>query len=153
MSAQLHTALLFVHLVSAIVWLGGMVFAHFALRPAAAQLLEPPVRLPLMTQALGRFFRLVAFAVAAILVSGWMLLANVGMARAPWGWHVMLTLGFVMAAIFAFIYGRLFPALRRAVTAQRWQAGAGALNRIRVLVLVNLCLGFLAVAAAVLARA
>ncbi len=95
MTPLVHAALVFAHLAGAIVWLGGMVFAHFALRPAAVLVLEPPVRLPLMAQALGRFFRLVAVAVVAIVVSGWVLLARVGMAHAPVGWHVMLALGLV----------------------------------------------------------
>lgn len=152
MTYPLHTVLLFVHLAGVIVWLGGMVFAHFALRPAAVLLLGPPVRLPLMAQALGRFFRLVAVAVVAIVVSGWLLLARVGMAQAPVGWHVMLALGLVMAAIFAFIYARLYPALVKAVAAQQWQVAGGSLNRVRGLVFVNLCLGFATVASAVMAR-
>ena len=153
MPSLLYAALVFVHLASAIVWLGGMVFAHFALRPAAMQLLEPPARLPLMAKAMGRFFRLVAVAVLAILLSGWLLLGRVGMAQAPVGWHAMFAFGVVMALIFAFIYARLYPVLSKAVAAQQWPAAAGALNRIRVLVFINMCLGFLAVASAVLARA
>lgn len=149
----MYASLLFVHLASAVVWLGGMVFAHFALRPAAMQLLEPPARLPLMTLALGRFFRLVAVAVVAILLSGWLLIARVGLAQAPVGWHLMLAIGVLMALVFAFIYVRLYPALRAAVAAKQWAAGASVLNRIRGLVFVNLCLGFLAVAAAAYARA
>lgn len=152
MTSHSYAALVFVHLASAIVWLGGMVFAHFALRPAAMQVLEPPARLPLMAKALGHFFRLVAVAVLAIVLSGWLLLARVGMAQAPVGWHVMLALGIVMAVIFAFIYAKLYPALSRAVAAQQWQAAAGSLGRIRSLVFVNMCLGFLAVASATLAR-
>ena len=35
------------HLLSAVIWVGGMFFAYMVLRPAAATLLEPPQRLPL----------------------------------------------------------------------------------------------------------
>lgn len=153
MENAVYASLLFVHLASAVVWLGGMVFAHFALRPAAMQVLEPPARLPLMTAALGRFFRLVAVAVVAILLSGWLLIARVGLAQAPVAWHLMLAIGVLMALIFAFIYLRLYPALRAAVAATQWPAAAAVLNRIRGLVFVNLCLGFVAVAAAAYARA
>jgi uncharacterized membrane protein len=65
----------------------------------------------------------------------------------------MLALGLVMAAIFAFIYARLYPVLAKAVAAQQWQAAAGSLNRIRGLVFINMWLGLLAVASAVSARA
>jgi len=153
MSSLIDFLLVFTHLAGAIVWLGGMVFAHFALRPAAMQVLEPPQRLPLMAQALGRFFRMVAVAVVALVASGVWLLLQVGMGQAPMGWHLMLAIGLLMAVIFSFIYGGLYRALCRAVDARQWPAAAAVLNRIRVLVLVNMTLGFLAVAAAVSARA
>jgi hypothetical protein len=41
---MLYATLKTIHLLSIIVWIGGMVFAHFFLRPAVAQL-EPPLRL------------------------------------------------------------------------------------------------------------
>jgi uncharacterized membrane protein len=59
-SAMLYTALLLLHLLAAIVWLGGMAFVHFALRPAAETILEPPQRVPLMVAALRRFFIMAA---------------------------------------------------------------------------------------------
>ncbi|MBI3147724.1 MAG: CopD family protein [Betaproteobacteria bacterium] len=152
MSPHLHALLAFLHLSGAIVWLGGMVFAHFALRPAASQVLEPPGRLALMSETLGRFFRLVAIAVIIILATGTVLLAEVGLTQAPLGWHLMLGLGIVMALIFGFIYAVLYPALRQAVAAQRWPAAAQVLGRIRFWVVVNMCLGVLTVAAAVLPR-
>ena len=150
MSPQLHALLVFLHLSGAIVWLGGMVFAHFALRPAAAQVLEAPSRLALMSETLGRFFRLVAMAVITILATGAVLLAEVGLAQAPLGWHLMLGLGIVMAVIFVFVDGVLYPALRQAVAAQGWPAAAETLLRIRFWVVINMCLGVLVVAAAVL---
>jgi uncharacterized membrane protein len=153
MSGTVQALLLFVHVLGVVVWVGGMVFAHFVLRPAAVALLEPPARLPLLAAALSRFFRLVAVAVVAIVVSGLVLMGQVGFARAPVAWHVMLTVGTVMAAVFAFIYGVLYPRLRQAVAQAAWPVAAGALDRIRRLVLVNLWLGVFTVAAAVSVRA
>ena len=40
---MLYRALKTLHVLAIVVWIGGMVFAHFFLRPAAARL-EPPVR-------------------------------------------------------------------------------------------------------------
>src|SRR5690606_13190855 len=42
-TAMLAALLLFVHLISIVVWVGGMAFAHFCLRPALP-LLPPPER-------------------------------------------------------------------------------------------------------------
>ncbi|WP_343074980.1 hypothetical protein [sulfur-oxidizing endosymbiont of Gigantopelta aegis] len=44
------------HLLSAVIWVGGMFFAHMILRPSAVEQLEPPQRLPLWVAVFGRFF-------------------------------------------------------------------------------------------------
>ena len=152
MPASFHAVLLLLHLLGVIVWVGGMFFAHVALRPAAAELLAPPQRLPLLHGALGRFFRAVALSVVAILGSGFALLAPVGLARAPALWHAMLGLGLLMSAVFAFIYARLYPRLGRLVQAAAWPEAGAVMGRIRALVALNLVLGTVTIAAAVLAR-
>ena len=43
------------HSLSAVLWVGGMFFAHQVLRPAVAAL-EPGPRLTLWSRVLGRFF-------------------------------------------------------------------------------------------------
>ena len=57
---KLHHLLLFVHLAGVIVWVGGMSFAHFCLRPAALAL-PPAQRLALWSGVFGRFFPLVCW--------------------------------------------------------------------------------------------
>ena len=46
------------HVLGAVLWVGGMAFALLALRPALAEL-EPPARLALHEGALRRFFLIV----------------------------------------------------------------------------------------------
>ena len=147
-----HSALLLLHLLAVIAWVGGMFFAHFCLRPAAVQVLPPPQRLPLMLAALTRFLNAMAVAVPLALLSGFILLAATGLARAPWGWHAMMGLGVVMAGIYAFIYGRLLPRLRQHCAAAAWPLAAQVLDLVRRLVVLNLTLGMLTVAAAILGR-
>lgn len=134
---------LLVHLLGVIVWVGGMFFAHFALRPAAAELLQPPQRLPLLAATLGRFFKWVAFCILLILVSGiaimMLFISNGGRLGAHI--HIMTAIGLIMMAIFWHIRFAAFKRLRAAVAAQDWPAGGIAMNRIRQLVLVNLVLG------------
>ncbi|WP_332815489.1 CopD family protein [Ramlibacter sp.] len=149
---MLRQVLLFLHFASAMVWVGGMVFAYFCLRPAAVQVLEPPQRLTLWARTFGRFFPLVGVAVALILLSGFTLLLQVGFAAAPVGWHLMMTLGLLMTGVYAYIVLVPYTALQRYCEAAAWPAAAGALNRIRQLVAVNLVLAALTVVAAVAAR-
>lgn len=149
---MLRQLLLFLHLTSAMAWMGGMFFAYFCLRPAAAELLEPPRRLPLWVAALGRFLPYTAAAVAILLLTGLAMLLQTGFRQAPVGWHLMLTLGLLMSAMFAYVYLALYPRLRDSCAASAWPAAAQALNRIRGLVAINLVLGLCTVAAAVVAR-
>ena len=150
---MLYNALKLVHVLSLIVWIGGMVFAHFFLRPAV-QALEPPQRLRLMHDVLQRFFTAVSVAVALALASGLWMIGRVakqavqsgGSFAMPLDWTLMATLGLVMAAIFGHIRFALFKRLQRAVAASDWPAGGLALAGIRLWVGVNLALGVVTVA-------
>lgn len=137
----MRSFLLFLHLSGVIVWVGGMFFAHFCLRPVAAAQLPPPQRLPLLAAVLGRFFGFVLLAIAAIFVSGIGAIHGAGLAQLPIHWHLMMGLGLIMAVIFAVILGLFFPRLKTGVADQDWPAAAAAMNRIRQLVATNLLLG------------
>jgi uncharacterized membrane protein len=143
---SLHLIMIFLHLLGVAIWVGGMFFAHCCLRPAAAQLLEPAQRLPLLHAVLGRFFRWVLVSVIVILATGMAMMVHVGFANAPKGWHWMMTSGIVMMLIFGHIYAVGFRRLGRAVAAADWAAGAAAMNSIRRLVGINLLLGVLTIA-------
>lgn len=130
------------HLLGVVVWIGGMFFAYMALRPAAAQVLEPPQRLPLWSATLGRFFGWVWVAVALVLGSGFYMVGVLAqVAKLPLYVHAMLYVGLVMTLIFAYVYFSPFAALRRAVAQKAWPQGGAALNQIRRAVAVNLTLG------------
>ena len=141
------------HLFAVIVWIGGMVFAHFFLRPAALKL-EPPQRIRLMHGALQRFFAAVLVAIAVILGSGlWMIgrvakesvQAGLGF-NMPLNWTIMATLGLIMMAIFGHIRFALFKRLSKAVASSDWAAGGAALASIRTWVSINLAIGVVIVA-------
>lgn len=130
------------HLLGAVVWVGGMFFAYLVLRPAAAELLAPPQRLPLWSETLARFFKWVWMAVVLLLGSGFYMVSVIGEAgRIPGYVHAMLYVGIVMTLIFAYVFFSPFPTLRRSVSAQNWPAAGAALNQIRIAVAVNLILG------------
>jgi uncharacterized membrane protein len=144
--------LLFLHVSSAAVWLGGMFFAYQCLRPVAAQQLAPPERLRLWQAVLARFFAWVWVAVLLIAASGLATLLSFGMRNAPLHWHLMLMTGTLMIAIFLAVFFLPYRALVRAVDRQDWPAGAAALAWIRRLVGVNLLLGLATVAIATAGR-
>ncbi len=147
---MLNQFLLFLHIACVIIWVGGMFFAYFCLRPAAALVLEPPQRLPLWAATFQSFFRITAVAVVVLLLSGFAMFLQVGFQHAPLGWHLMMTLGLLMAGIFGHVYAVLYPRLRRHCAAAEWPAAAVALNGIRRMVAINLLLALCTVASVVL---
>ncbi len=149
---MLYQPLLFLHITGVVIWVGGMFFAYFCLRPAAVQLLEPAQRLPLWVATFRRFFKITAAAVVAILATGFMMLMQVGMKLAPIGWHIMLSTGLLMAFIFIYVYAVLYPRLCSQSGAAAWPEGAATLNNIRQLVGLNLVLSAITIAAATFAR-
>ena len=70
--------LLLLHLLAAAWWVAGMAVMHLAVRPAAVATLPPPLRLPFMTAALGRFFAGVSLAVVLLLASGFAMIVPAG---------------------------------------------------------------------------
>ena len=141
---------LWLHILSTVIWVGGMFFAHVALRPALGAL-APPIRLPLVAATLGTFFRWAAAAVVTLLGTGFMMIfALGGFGNVDASVHVMTVVGLVMASIFGFIVAVPFPRLRTAVAASAWDSAAAALTQVRRLVGVNLILGLVTVTIAIL---
>jgi uncharacterized membrane protein len=130
------------HLLAAILWVGGMAFAHFCLRPAAAEL-DPAARLPLFCRTLDRFFQIVLGAVLVLSLTGYVLLFGHfgGFGGAPIYVHVMHVLGWVMFLLFAHLYFAPWRRFRRLVEAGDLSAAATQLGQIRTIVTVNLALG------------
>ena len=144
--------LVLLHLLGAITWFGGMWFAYFCLRPAAAKALDPPLRLPLWTATFEYFLRYIVIAVVVIVTSGFALLLQTGIRVAPVGWLVMAALGMLMTMVFGYVYIGLFPRLRAHCLASAWPSAAIVMNEIRRLVAVNLILALCTVVAAVFSR-
>lgn len=144
--------LMLLHLLGVIVWVGGMFFAHMALRPAAAELLQPPQRLPLLNGVFLRFFPWVWLSVVLILSSGLLWMSMLGGFKAGWHIHAMLVLGMTMMAIFSYIYFVPFKHLGLAVANQDWPSSGLAMARIRHLVGINLLLGLTNTLIAVMGR-
>lgn len=138
------------HVLAALIWVGGMFFAWMVLRPAAVATLQPPERLQLWLDVFRRFFRWVWLIVLVLPISGiglWHLRFE-GLAAAPRYVHVMAGLYLVMLALFLRIQLLQLPALERSVGAENWTEGGATLGKIRQMVGFNLMLGLLVVAIA-----
>ena len=131
------------HQLATIVWVGGMFFAHMALRPAAHEVIKAPDRLLLMLGVFRRFFPWVWVAILILWGSGlWAFLA-VFQGKAGLHVHAMMGGATVMTAIFTYLYAFPYGRLKTAIRDEDWARAAAELARIRRLIAVNLTLGLI----------
>jgi uncharacterized membrane protein len=137
-----------VHVLCAVIWVGGMFFAYVVLRPSLS-VLEPIQRIALHTQIFRRFFLIVWHVMPLILLSGFAALFGLfgGPATAPWNISVMMLLGLIMSAVFLLIVFGPYARFRRSTDRATIVA---SMDRIRKLIGVNLVLGVLTVVVALL---
>jgi uncharacterized membrane protein len=137
-----------VHMLCAVLWVGGMFFAYVVLRPSLS-VLEPMQRIALHTQIFRRFFLVIWHAMPLILISGFAVLYGFygGPANVPWNINVMMLLGLIMSAIFLVIVFGPYARFRR--TTER-NTAAACIDRIRKLIGINLVLGIVTVVVALL---
>ena len=134
------------HILAAVIWVGGMFFAHMALRPSLAGL-EPPSRLTLMNAVLGRFFAWVWAAVIILPVSGYIQIFMIDgdLSATSLHVHIMQGIGWVMIVLFFGLYALPYQRFRDAVAAEDWPAAGGHMAPIRRIVGINLLLGLITV--------
>ena len=144
---------LILHALSAVVWVGGMFFAHQVLRPAAAAL-EPGPRLALWSRVLGRFFAWVVAAIVLLLVTGYAMVFGVYAGFGGIGLHIHLMqgIGILMMLLFFHLYFAPWRRFRAAVAREDWAEGGRQLGQIRTIVTINLALGVIVVAIATSGR-
>jgi uncharacterized membrane protein len=134
--------LLLLHILSAVIWVGGMFFAHQMVRPSVGPL-DPPVRLALWRRIFARFFPWVWAAIIVLLASG---LAMQGLGVDGLHVQIMEGLGIIMMLAFGHLYFSPWQRFRRAVDGADFPAAAVQLNQIRRIVELNLALGLIVVA-------
>jgi uncharacterized membrane protein len=134
------------HTLGAVVWVGGMFVIYVCLRPALGTL-EPPHRMRLMRVTFQKFFPWVWSAILVLLLAGYWMVFTVfgGFAGAGLYIGIMQTIGWVMIALFVWLFHGPWLAFRRAVDAEDWPGASARLNRIRQIIAVNLPLGLIVV--------
>ena len=134
------------HILAATIWVGGMFFAYSLLRPVAANVLEPPLRLTVWVGVLSKFFNWVWLSIILLIATGHYMAGQLGgLANVGKHVHIMMLLGYIMMAIFMHVYFAPFKRLKAAVDLEDWPTAGNNLNTIRKMVLLNLVLGLLTI--------
>jgi uncharacterized membrane protein len=134
------------HILAAMIWVGGMFFAYMVLRPSAGPL-ETQARMGLWQRVFGRFFPWVWASVVALLASGYamLFLHFGGFAAAPLHVNIMQALGILMTLLFLHLFFAPWRRFSRAVATGALQDAGAQLNQIRRIVAINLVLGLITV--------
>jgi len=141
---NINSLLIALHLLSAVIWVGGMFFAYMCLRPVAATQLEPPARLTLWVGTFGKFFPYVWLAIILLPLTGYLMMFRLfGGFDAPLYIHLMNGIGTVMILIYLHVFFAPYRRLKQAVLQQDWPAGGKKLAQIRILVGLNTTLGII----------
>ena len=132
------------HVISVVIWVGGMFFAYMILRPVAASELEPPVRLNLWRHVFSRFFPWVWAIIVIVPISGiYLTMLYGGFKGAPLYVHIMTGLGIVMILIFLHVFFAPFKRIKQRLDEQDIPGAAKQLNQIRMLVGLNTLIGII----------
>ena len=144
---SLATTALILHILSAVIWVGGMFFALLILRPASASL-DPAARLALWERVFGGFFPWVFAAIVLLLASGYAMVFGVfaGFHGIGLHVHIMQATGILMMLAFFHLYFAPWRRFRAALARDDRAEAARQLNQIRWIVTLNLILGLITVA-------
>jgi uncharacterized membrane protein len=141
------TLLISLHVLAAVIWVGGMFFAYMVLRPSAGPLETAP-RLQLWSRVFGRFFPWVWASIVVLLGTGYtmLFLQFGGFAGAPPHINIMQATGILMMLLFLHLYFAPWRRFSRAVGAGEFEQAGATLRQIRMIVAINLVLGLITVA-------
>lgn len=142
------------HVLSAVIWVGGMFFAYLVLRPIAAIQLEPPVRLTLWSNVFSKFFPWVWVSVVLLLGTGFWLISVKfgGMKNIGVHIHIMMSIGIIMSLMFMHLFFAPRKRLTKAVLENNWEEAGKSLGQIRMLMGINLIFGLAVIVIATAGR-
>lgn len=142
-SIDIWSVLHALHVLGAVVWIGGLFFLLLIMRPAIANL-DPPQRVDVYRAAFHRFLRMLWVVIPGMLLTGYVMMFGEygGFSDGRWNLHLMHMLGLGMAALFMTIWFGPYQPFRR---------GQGrAIDLIRPLLITSLLLGLATIVIATL---
>ena len=142
--------IIFLHILSAVVWVGGMIAIKFAVHPVLQSIDEPKMRLEKSLHIIGRLFHIVMPFIALSALCGIFILKGVGYSGGII--HLKEAIWTVMTLNYAYMY------IKRTKAQQLYDKGefAKAKEMVsilpRILLPINIALGLIAIFSGVLLR-
>lgn len=144
------TIIIFLHILSAVIWVGGMIAIRFAVHPSLQSIDEPKIKLGKTLQIVGRLFNIVMPFIVISAFCGILIIKGAGYSGAIV--HLKEAIWTVMTLNFAYMY------IKRSKAQKLYNVGdmAQAKEMVRllptVLLPINIVLGLMAIFAGVTLR-
>ena len=144
------TIILFLHIISAVIWVGGMIVIKFAVHPVIQSIEEPKIKLDKTLHIVGRLFNLVMPFIVLIVLCGFIILKGTGLSGVVV--HIKESLWTIMTLNYVYMY------IKRTHAQTLFDRGdfASAKEQVRllpnVLLPLNIVLGVVAIFLGVMLR-
>ncbi|WP_024851798.1 CopD family protein [Hydrogenovibrio kuenenii] len=142
----LYVLTMFVHLLAAIFWVGGIFLVYMVFRPVAMTQLEPPQRLTMFLGIFSKFFPWVWVFIVALVISGytdWIFRLG-GFESPPLYLLAMEIIGWIMIVLFAWLYFGFCKRFKKHIEDENFAEAGKVLNsKMRPIIITNLILGML----------
>ncbi|ATB69393.1 hypothetical protein SJPD1_1283 [Sulfurospirillum diekertiae] len=96
------TIILFLHIISAVIWVGGMIAIKFAVHPVIQSIEEPKIKLGKTLHIVGRLFNLVMPFIVLIVLCGFIILKGTGLSGVVV--HIKESLWTIMTLNYVYMY-------------------------------------------------
>ena len=139
--ANYAQAIVFLHVLSAIIWIGGMIAIRLAVHPTMQSIDEPKIKLGKTLQLMGKFFNIVMPFIFILLLTAIILIF--AMEKSP-ELQMKENIWMVMTANFIWMYSKRYKAQKLFEKGELPQAKAMVALIPKFLLPLNICLGLIA---------
>jgi len=153
--AEYARIILFVHVLFAVTWVGGMIAIRFALHPSLGLIDDGSKRLELVIAVLDRFFLMVSTAIVFVGITGIIMMLGIGFKSVPNLYvavHVKTQIWMVMAVVYGVIYYRFTKAKSCFAQGDNENAAKYLAPLAKFLIPTNIFLGLVAIMLGVVLR-
>jgi len=152
--AEYAALLVFLHVISAVVWVGGMIAIRMAVHPSLKSIDDPKIKLGKTLQIMGRLFNLVIPFIIILIITAALMAIGLGFKGTDLYWLVHAKEGIwtIMTVNFIYMYIKRNKAQKLFDSGDLAQAKMSVSNIPNLLLPINIVLGVIAIFAGVTLR-
>jgi len=152
--AEYAALLVFLHVISAVVWVGGMIAIRMAVHPSLQSIDDPKIKLGKTLQIMGRLFNLVIPFIIILIITAALMAIGLGFKGTDLYWLVHAKEGIwtIMTVNFIYMYIKRNKAQKLFDSGDLAQAKMSVSNIPNLLLPINIVLGVIAIFAGVTLR-